>query len=127
MKLTLFLVIAVAGIFVLNACRQPKPAEGQQYRSLNISSVKEILDADKDVVLLDVRTPGEVADGKIDGALTINVMGDSFDEEIAKLDKDKTYVVYCRSGGRSVTASKKMLKAGFNDVINMEGGYSSWK
>jgi len=79
------------------------------------------------VVILDVRTPSETANGIVEGAMKIDVLNSSFVDEIAKLDKEKTYVVYCKSGGRSVRAAKKMLKAGFTNVVNVEGGYTAWK
>jgi len=77
-----------------------------------------------DVVILDVRTDAEVADGMIDGAIQIDFRGSNFKNEIALLDTSKTYVVYCRSGGRSAAASKIMAEElGFNNVKNLLGGY----
>lgn len=81
----------------------------------------------KDVVYLDVRTPEEIEKGMIPNAINIDFRSSSFDSEINKLDKDKTYVVYCRSGGRSARASKNMVGMGFKSVINMEGGYEEYK
>lgn len=81
---------------------------------------------DTNVITIDVRTPGEVAEGYIDGAdLFIDVNGD-FNTEIAKLDKSKTYLVYCRSGARSSAAAKMMEAKGFNSIYNLSGGISSW-
>lgn len=80
-----------------------------------------------DVVVIDVRTPEEVAEGFIEGAdLFIDYNGCCFNEEIAKLEKNRTYVVYCRSGGRSSNASKFMAKNGFKDVYNLKGGIIQW-
>src|SRR6056300_1321984 len=71
----------------------------------------------EDVILIDVRTPGEVNAGYIDGAdAFIDYNGASFQSEINKLDKEKTYVMYCRSGGRSGRAAEFMVKNGFKDV-----------
>ncbi len=81
---------------------------------------------DTNVITIDVRTPGEVLEGYIDGAdLFIDVNGD-FKSQIATLDKSKTYLVYCRSGGRSTTAAKMMEAEGFNSIYNLSGGISSW-
>jgi len=127
MKLTTVLILGLgAGLLFLISCNS-KVKNSENYRSVDVAAAKSIIEADKDVVILDVRTPSEVAAGQVAGAVNIDVMNSSFGEKIAALDKDKTYVVYCKSGGRSVTASKKMLAAGFTDVVNVEGGYTAWK
>lgn len=78
------------------------------------------------VVILDVRTPGEFAEGYIEGAQMIDFQGGSFETEIASLDKDVTYAVYCRSGNRSGQAIKIMQDAGFGNLFNLEGGVIDW-
>lgn len=81
----------------------------------------------EDVVILDVRTDSEVAEGMIEGAIQIDYRGENFRDEVAKLDTSKTYVVYCRSGGRSSAASKMMTEElGFSKVNNLLGGYSEY-
>jgi rhodanese-related sulfurtransferase len=82
---------------------------------------------DSNVVVIDVRTPEEIAEGYIQGAdKFINYNGSSFDAEIAMLDKSKSYVIYCRSGGRSAKASEQMMNSGFTQVYNLLGGISNW-
>ncbi|MBK9015825.1 MAG: rhodanese-like domain-containing protein [Saprospiraceae bacterium] len=78
-----------------------------------------------DAVLLDVRTPGEVAAGKLQGAKDIDFQGHNFTKAIGKIDKDKTYFVYCRSGVRSANACRKMHEMGFTKLFNLSGGYLS--
>jgi rhodanese-related sulfurtransferase len=78
------------------------------------------------VVILDGRTPGEFAEGYIEGARMIDFQGGSFETEIATLDKDVTYAVYCRSGNRSGQAVKIMQDAGFRNLYNLEGGVIDW-
>ena len=78
------------------------------------------------VVILDVRTPGEVAEGYIEGARMIDFQGGSFETEIESLDKNATYAVYCRSGNRSGQAVKIMQDAGFLNLFNLEGGVIDW-
>jgi rhodanese-related sulfurtransferase len=81
----------------------------------------------EDVILLDVRTDSEVAEGMIEGAIQIDYKKDNFRDEVAKLDSSKTYVVYCRSGERSASASKIMTEElGFKQVNNLLGGYSNY-
>lgn len=83
--------------------------------------------AEENVVLMDVRTPEEVAQGSIEGAsLFINIYDTDFETQINKLDSTKTYVVYCRSGGRSSKAANLMVKNGFKSVYNLEGGITAY-
>jgi len=78
------------------------------------------------VFVLDVRTPKEINEGKIRGALEIDFKAPGFQEKLSKLPKEKTYLVYCRSGGRSSKAAEMMVDMGFQDVSNLLGGYSEW-
>ena len=78
------------------------------------------------VVILDVRTPGEFAEGFIKGAQMIDFQSGNFEAEIGSLDKDVTYAVYCRSGNRSGQAVKIMQDAGFLNLFNLEGGVIDW-
>ena len=78
------------------------------------------------VVTLDVRTPGEFMTGHIAGAINIDVEATTFDSEIAKLDKTKTYAVYCHSGRRSGIATESMAKAGFTSLFNLSNGVADW-
>jgi phage shock protein E len=77
-------------------------------------------------VVLDVRTPEEYADGHIHKAINIDLNSPDFKDEINKLDKNLTYVVYCHSGARSNAARNIMEESGFKHVINMTGGITDW-
>jgi rhodanese-related sulfurtransferase len=78
---------------------------------------------EKNTVLIDVRTSIEVASGYIPEAeYFIDINGANFEQKIAELDTTKTYIMYCRSGGRSGKASSYMVKNGFSKVYNLEGG-----
>ena len=78
--------------------------------------------------VIDVRTPREIAQGKIiDSALEIDFYRNDFAKKINKLPKDKKYLIYCRSGNRSSKALKLMKKAGFTEVYELQGGITSWK
>jgi rhodanese-related sulfurtransferase len=80
--------------------------------------------ADDGVILIDVRTPGEFAEGNIVNALNIDVQSSSFDAQIAELDPTKTYALYCRSGNRSGIAADKMADAGFTNIYNATVGFT---
>jgi len=82
--------------------------------------------AEAGVITLDVRTPGEFMGGFIQGARNIDFQSGNFENEIAALDKNATYAVYCRSGNRSGQAVKVMHDAGFHNVYNLNGGVIDW-
>jgi rhodanese-related sulfurtransferase len=83
--------------------------------------------ADKSTVILDVRTPKEYRSGHLPGAVNVDFNAPDFDQKIAKLDKDKTYLVHCAVGGRSAKACEKMSALPFKDVYNLEGGIKAWE
>ncbi|PSL05051.1 rhodanese-like domain-containing protein [Cecembia rubra] len=77
-------------------------------------------------VILDIRTPEEVAEGYIEGAEFVDFLGGNFETEIQKLNKKKTYYVYCRSARRTIPATEKMKELGFKKVYMLEGGLNNW-
>ncbi len=80
-----------------------------------------------DFVILDVRTPKEYEETRIENSHNINYNSKTFKLEIEKLDKNKKYLVYCHSGRRSSNAIKIMEKSGFTDLKKISGGISKWK
>ncbi len=81
----------------------------------------------KDIQLIDVRTPGEYAEGHIENAVNIDVNGADFTTALSKLDKNKPVMVYCLSGGRSSNAASQMKSMGFTEVYNLSGGIMGWR
>ena len=77
-------------------------------------------------VVIDVRTAGEFAGGKLRGARNIDIMSSNFVSQIKNLPKDKTYLIYCRSGNRSAQAGDIMGEEGFENVKNLAGGIMRW-
>lgn len=82
---------------------------------------------DREVSVIDVRTPREFSEGHIHNAQNINFNDASFAEKIGVLDKDASYIVNCQSGGRSAHATSYMYELGFKNVLNLEGGIIAWK
>jgi rhodanese-related sulfurtransferase len=78
-------------------------------------------------LVLDVRTPGEVARGKLSGASVIDFNAPKFEQKVALIARDKPVFVYCASGGRSGQAATLMTKLGFTKVYNLSGGIGAWK
>lgn len=79
-----------------------------------------------DLVILDVRTAEEFADGHLEGAIMIDFYRDDFADELAKLDPDVPYLLYCRSGNRSGQTTAIMEELGFSDVADIDGGILAW-
>jgi len=77
--------------------------------------------------ILDVRTPGEYASGRIPKAQNIDWNSSTFMQSVAKFDKKKPVFVYCLAGSRSAAAASAMRSAGFKEVYELAGGVRGWK
>lgn len=118
--------ITTVAILCLFMCKPaPKSVEKQVVNIVAEDVHKKLLAGN--TIVIDVRTPDEIADGKIDGALEIDYRLADFKTKIAELDRSKEYVIYCRSGGRSKKATKIMNELQFENVSNMLGGFEDWK
>jgi len=80
-----------------------------------------------DFVIIDVRTTAEIAEGYIEDAVFIDYYSDTFRDELNSLDKDKVYLIYCRSGGRSGPTLATMEELGFMEVYELLGGILAWQ
>ncbi|MFC2060604.1 rhodanese-like domain-containing protein [Chloroflexota bacterium] len=80
-----------------------------------------------DFVIIDVRTPEEFVNSHIENAINIDFRSESFKESINKLDKSKTYLVYCRTANRSRSAINIMEKLDFENIYHMLGGITQWE
>jgi rhodanese-related sulfurtransferase len=100
------------------------------YTILSPSGTREMLtkrSGDPDFVLLDVRTRQEFDAERIAGAVVVDYRSPSFRDQISKLDRSKTYLVYCRTGNRTNGAVKVMRELGFPNVYVFSGGITKWK
>ena len=96
-------------------------------KNLDNKEWKQGFENTKDAKILDVRTPSEYAEGFIPNSKLINIQDPAgFTEEVEKLDKDKSYYIYCRSGKRSQMACQVMENMGFKDVNNLATGIMEW-
>jgi rhodanese-related sulfurtransferase len=78
-------------------------------------------------VILDVRTVPEFEEAHLPEAMNLDFFSENFKEELAKKDKNKIYLVYCKSGKRSLNSVKIMEEMGFKEVYNLEGGIMKWQ
>jgi rhodanese-related sulfurtransferase len=93
---------------------------------VDAAGAKKLLD-DKQVVVLDIRTPEEFEEGHIPGAKNIDFLGKDFQQQLAKLDKTKTYLLHCASGTRSSRSLSVFQKLNFASVYHLDGGMSAWE
>lgn len=122
------------GVAMLGIACQPQAQPSQSasakasssWQNIDVATFKKMMSAPNTVVL-DVRTPEETAQEKIPGAIEINYYDPNFAQKAGKLDKTKTYLVYCRSGNRSSRACEAMQQMGFSKLYNLQGGMLAWK
>ena len=117
LRLLVLAVVALVGALVLTSC-------GGSSSSVTTVGAQDFLakTAEPGVVVVDVRTAAEFAQGHVEGALNVDVEAPTFDAQIAELDKATTYAVYCHSCRRSGLATDAMGAAGFTSVVNLDGG-----
>ena len=118
-------------VFLIVACNSQKPDTGQIENETAVTNIrsdeaKELLSENKDIIILDVRTPQEFNAGHIKGAKNINVADKNFSPKIEGLDRNSTYLVYCRTGNRSQYAIKFMEKSNFKTVYHLQHGITEW-
>ena len=102
-------------------------AEARQViKEVDIDGAKALM-ADQAIVL-DVREPAEAAQGHLAGAVNIprGVLEFKVNEHPATQDKNATYLVYCRTGGRSALACQNLQRMGFTNVSSLAGGFEGW-
>jgi len=98
----------------------------QEKQVVELISPKDLNATLGDIQLIDVRTPGEYAEGYIEGAININFFDSDFNAQMAKWNKDKELYIYCRSGKRSGKAAKRLSDQGFTKIYDLQGGILNW-
>ena len=128
----ILLLLIAAEIAVLSACgvkplqnRSQSLIEKVQPGSISPEEAQKRLKSGEDVILLDVRTPGEYAENHIPGSVLIPVDELEKCAETELPDKSKVLFVYCRSGNRSTAASNILTELGYKKVYNL-GGIIDW-
>lgn len=95
--------------------------------SVPVQEFYEQIRSEPQAVIVDVRSAGEFAGGYLDHALNIDWNASDFKEKLASIDKDEKIYVYCLSGIRSASAADYMRKAGYTNVVEMDGGMIKWR
>lgn len=111
-------VLLLAAV-ALTGCSGSGTATAEGVRTVAAGEAQQLIE--DGAVVIDVRTPEEFASGHLADARNIDVEGDSFHAEVDELDRDASYVLYCRTGARAGAAGEMMLEMGFTDVANAGG------
>ena len=115
-----FLTCLLATLGLSTACGQ------ENFENVNVQVFSELI-ADTNVVILDVRTASEFAEGHIEGAINIDQAESDFIEKAkSTLPIDKKIAIYCRSGRRSANAAGRLAVEGYQ-CVNLKGGIIAWK
>ena len=102
--------------------------EAGEVKNVDAEKAKALLaDKEKNIVVLDVRTPEEYKEGHIRDAKLVNFRAEDFESKLGELDKSKSYLVHCRSGGRSSAALEAFKKLGFKSIYQLDGGMLAWQ
>jgi rhodanese-related sulfurtransferase len=119
-----FVLFAALGLGA-RAAEEPVSSATNSITHVNATEAAKLL-ADKQVVVIDVRTQGEFDAGRIAGAKLVAISSPDFEKQLGELDRNKTYLVLCQSGGRSTRALKTFSKLGFMSVVHLDGGMNAW-
>ena len=82
---------------------------------------------DSEFVILDIRTQAEYQSGHLQNAIMIDFYAKSFADQIGRLDKEKSYLIYCRSGNRSAHSMDVFKKLQFRKIYHLSSGINGWK
>ena len=120
----LFISFLLVLFVFISGCQKPF------LEKVNVKQAKSIIAENKTnqkFAIIDVRTPQEFESFHLKDAKNIDFLAEDFEREISLLDKSFTYLIYCRSGGRSGAATKKMRELGFTRIYDVDGGVIEWQ
>ncbi len=125
-NLICFLLMAI--ILAIGGCAESVEIT-QIFKDVTAQEASNLIQQNKgnpDFQIIDVRTPEEFNDGHIENAILIDFYSEDFKDEIAQLDREKTYFVYCRSGNRSGQTIDILSELGFQEVYHLSAGIREW-
>lgn len=116
-----FFILFIFIIFIISC-------SNRGYKNVNLKNAVKTVNNSTNLILLDVRTVEEYSSGSIPNSINIDVLSSDFKSKIELLDKNKEYLVYCRSGNRSSIASSIMSTNGFIKIYNLNNvNYSDFE
>ena len=118
------ILILLLSLLSLTGCAAPKRT-ADSYRQISMQEAMDMMEKEKNYIILDVRTVAEYESGHIPGAICVPNETIGTDKIPELPDKDQLILVYCRSGNRSKQASEKLMKLGYTNIVEF-GGINSW-
>ena len=120
----LSILFGLTVLLFFTACNDSSTAQ-----EIHVLTPQEFHDvtANKNVQLVDVRTPEEFAEGHIENAQNINIAETDFITQAEKLNLEEPIYIYCRSGKRSAKAALILKDVGFKEIYDMKGGFIHWE
>ena len=107
------------------AAEKPVHKKIDDEKSLRPEEAKDLIDRDKDLLVIDVRSPMEFSQGGLEGSRNIPFI--RILEGRHTLPKDKPILLICSIGGRSYAAAQILLEKGYREVFNLDGGLAAWQ
>ncbi len=100
---------------------------GLRVKHVGAQDAHALLSSNPKVIILDIRSPKEIKDGHIKGAVFANFFDKDFKQQLTRFDRNTPYIVHCKRGGRSTKALAVLEELGFTDITHMDGGLDDWK
>ncbi len=119
-RLISLVILALVAVLTLAACGSSAATEAPGAHTVTSTEAAKMID-EGERTIIDVRSPAEYAEAHVVGAINIDVEGADFSDQIAELDVDEPYMVYCQSGRRSALAAGQMAEAGIKDIADAGG------
>ena len=104
--------------------------ENTRIMTVSVKEAADLIDkhvGDSDFAILDIRTPGEFQSGHLQSAILIDFYSQTFADQLSRLDKEKKFLIYCRTGNRSTKSLEIFKKLKFQNVYHMASGISAWQ
>ena len=129
LKLIPLLLLVIMGGALTSSCAEKAEIRTQTIEDITAQEAFELIQENKnnpDFIIVDVRTPAEFNEGHIENALNVDFNSGNLESEIGKLDRDKKYLMHCRSGNRSRGALAVMVELDFKEVYHLYEGIIGW-
>ena len=134
MKILHTLVTATLALFVCARSQADSPGtqliadqSGTVARNISIADADKLLKENKSIIVLDVRTAEEFKAGHIPGAKNVDFYQPNFKAKLGELDRAPSYLVHCKSGGRSAKTEALMKELKFKSILHLNEGFSKWE
>ncbi|MFC1966498.1 rhodanese-like domain-containing protein [Chloroflexota bacterium] len=119
-------VSLVSGVVLMGGCTSTQTQTIEDVSAQEAFTLIQDNQNNSDFIIIDVRTPQEFAEGHVEKANNLDFNSETFRDDLNKLEKGKTYLIYCRSGNRSRNALNIMRELNFKKIYHMSGGIIEW-